>query len=87
MQRNSILIIAGAVLFILSIIYIVWNQTSIISDIFKQHREQLQAEIKAIQAERLVLKRTIDSLDIKINLDKKDLLNDIDSFLKKHGKK
>lgn len=87
MQRNSILIIVGAVLFILSIVYIVWNQTSIISDIFKQHREQLQAEIKAIQAERLVLKRTIDSLDTKINLDKKDLLNDIDSFLRKHGKK
>lgn len=87
MQRNSILIIAGAVLFILSIVYIVWNQSSIISDIFKQHQEQLQSEIKAIQSERLVLKRMIDSLDIKINIEKKDLLNDIDSFLRKNGKK
>ncbi len=86
MERNNILIIIGAV-FVLSVIYVVWNQTSVVNDIFKQHREQLQNEIKAIQEERKNLKKTIDSLDFKINLDKKDLLNDIDSFLRKHGKK
>lgn len=88
MQKNNIIIIvASAVVFILCIAYVLWQQTSIVSQIFKQHREQLQNEIKAIQAERLLLKQTIDSLDTKINLDKKDLLNDIDSFLRKHGKK
>ena len=88
MQKNNIIIIvASAVVFILCIAYVLWQQTSVVSQIFKQHREQLQNEIKAIQAERLLLKQTIDSLDTKINLDKKDLLNDIDSFLRKHGKK
>lgn len=88
MQKNNIIIIvASAVVFILCIAYVLWQQTSVVSDIFNQHREQLQNEIKAIQAERLLLKQTIDSLDTKINLDKKDLLNDIDSFLRKHGKK
>lgn len=88
MQKNNIIIIVAlAVVFILCVVYVVWHQTSVVSDIFKQHREQLQNEIKAIQAERLLLKQTIDSLDTKINLDKKDLLNDIDSFLRKHGKK
>jgi predicted PurR-regulated permease PerM len=86
MGRNNILIIIGAV-FILSVIYVVWNQTSVVNDIFKQHRDQLQNEIKAIQAERLLLKRTIDSLDIKISVEQKDLLNDIDDILKKYGKK
>ena len=88
MQKNNILIIvASVVVIILCVAYVLWQQTSVVSDIFKQHREQLQNEIKAIQAERLLLKQTIDSLDFKINLDKKDLLNDIDSFLRKHGKK
>lgn len=88
MQKNNILIIVASVLvIILCVAYVFWQQTSVVSDIFKQHREQLQNEIKAIQAERLLLKQTIDSLDFKINLDKKDLLNDIDSFLRKHGKK
>jgi peptidoglycan hydrolase CwlO-like protein len=88
MQKNNIIIIvASAVVFILCIAYVLWHQTSVVSDIFKHHREQLQNEIKAIQTERLLLKQTIDSLDTKINLDKKDLLNDIDSFLRKHGKK
>jgi predicted PurR-regulated permease PerM len=88
MQKNNILIIvASVVVIILCVAYVLWQQTSVVSDIFKQHREQLQNEIKAIQAERLLLKQTIDSLDFKINLDKKHLLNDIDSFLRKHGKK
>jgi predicted PurR-regulated permease PerM len=87
MERNNILIIVGSVLFILSIVYVVWNQTSVVNDIFKQHRDQLQNEIKAIQEERLLLKRTIDSLDLKISVEQKDLLNDIDDILKKYGKK
>lgn len=88
MEKNKLLIIiASAVVFILCVAYVLWQQTSVVNDIFKQHREQLQNEIKAIQAERLLLKQTIDSLDFKINLDKKDLLNDIDSFLRKNGKK
>jgi predicted PurR-regulated permease PerM len=87
MGRNNILIIVGSVLFILSIVYVVWNQTSVVNDIFKQHRDQLQNEIKAIQEERLLLKRTIDSLDLKISVEQKDLLNDIDDILKKYGKK
>jgi predicted PurR-regulated permease PerM len=88
MQKNNILIIvASVVVIILCVAYVLWQQTSVVSNIFKQHREQLQNEIKAIQAERLLLKQTIDSLDTKINMDKKDLLNDIDSFLRKHGKK
>ena len=87
MGRNNILIIVGSVLFILSIVYVVWNQTSVVNDIFKQHRDQLQNEIKSIQAERLLLKRTIDSLDLKISIEQKDLLNDIDDILKKYGKK
>ena len=86
MGRNNILIIIGAV-FILSVIYVVWNQTSVINDIFKQHRDQLQNEIKAIQEERKNLKKTIDSLDIRISIEQKDLLNDIDDILKKYGKK
>jgi peptidoglycan hydrolase CwlO-like protein len=86
MQRNNILIIIGAI-FILSVIYVVWNQTSVVNDIFKQHRDQLQNEIKAIQEERKNLKKTIDSLDIRISIEQKDLLNDIDDILKKYGKK
>ena len=86
MERNNILIIIGAV-FILSVIYVVWNQTSVVNDIFKQHRDQLQNEIKAIQEERKNLKKTIDSLDIRISIEQKDLLNDIDDILKKYGKK
>jgi peptidoglycan hydrolase CwlO-like protein len=86
MERNNILIIIGAV-FILCVIYVVWNQTSVVNDIFKQHRDQLQNEIKAIQEERKNLKKTIDSLDIRISIEQKDLLNDIDDILKKYGKK
>ena len=87
MNKKYIFIIIGVVLFALSIFYIVWQQTSVINKIFTDHRTQLQIEIKAIQNERLVLKRIIDSFELKINSDKKDLLNDIDSFLKSHGKK
>jgi peptidoglycan hydrolase CwlO-like protein len=86
MGRNNILIIIGAV-FILSVIYVVWNQTSVVNEIFKQHRDQLQNEIKAIQEERKNLKKTIDSIDIRISIEQKDLLNDIDDILKKYGKK
>lgn len=88
MNKNYIFIIVGSIIvFILSIIYISWNQTSVINKIFNEHREQLQNEIKAIQAERLLLKQTIDSLDIRIKIEQKDLLNDIDDILKKYGKK
>lgn len=84
---NKIYIIVGVIVFALIVVYVVWNQTSVVNKIFTEHREQLQTEIKAIRAERLVLKSMIDSLEVKINLDKKELLNDIDNFLKKYGKK
>jgi predicted PurR-regulated permease PerM len=87
MNKKYIYIIAGAVLFVLSIVYIVWNQTNVINKIFIEHRESLQREIDAIKNERLILKRTIDSLELKINSEKKDLLFDIDNFLKSHDKK
>lgn len=87
MDKKYIFIIIGSIAFVLSIFYIFWQQTSVVNDIFKQHREQLQNEIKAIKTERLLLKRTIDSLDIQIKLEQKDLLNDIDDILKKYGKK
>lgn len=87
MQKKYIYSIAGASLFVLSIFYIVWHQTSVVNKIFTDHRNQLRTEIKAIQNERLVLRRLIDSFEFKINTDKKDLLNDIDSFLKRYGKK
>jgi len=66
---------------------VLWQQISVVREIFKHHSEELQQEIKAIKAERLVLKQTIDSLDFKINIEQKDLLNDIDIFLRQHGKK
>ena len=87
MQKKYIYSIAGASLFVLSIFYILWHQTSVVNKIFTDHRNQLQTEIKAIQNERLVLRRIIDSFEFKINSDKNILINDIDSFLKKHGKK
>lgn len=88
MQKNKLIfIIASAVIFILCVVYIVWQQTSSINEIFKQHREELQKEIKAIQEERKNLKKTIDSLDFRIKIEQKDLLNDIDDILKKYGKK
>ena len=87
MNRKYIYIIAGAVLFILCVVYIVWNQTNVINKIFIEHRESLQMEIQAIKNERLILRRTIDSLELRINSDKKDLLFDIDNFLKNHDKK
>lgn len=87
MDKRYVYLIAGVIVFALSIVYVVWNQTSVVNKIFTEHREQLQTEIKAIRAERLVLKSMIDSLEVKINLDKKELLNDIDNFLKKYGKK
>ena len=87
MDKRYVYLIAGVIVFALSVVYIVWNQTSVVNKIFTEHREQLQTEIKAIRAERLVLKKMIDSLEVKINLDKKELLNDIDNFLKKYGKK
>ena len=87
MNKKYIYIIAGAVLFVLCVVYIVWNQTNVINKIFIEHRESLQKEIEAIKNERLILKRTIDSLELKINLDKKNLLFDIDNFLKNYDKK
>ncbi len=87
MDKRYVYILTGVIVFALSVVYVVWNQTSTINKIFTEHREQLQTEIKAIRAERLVLKSMIDSLEVKINLDKKELLNDIDNFLKKYGKK
>ena len=87
MNRKYIYIIAGAVLFVLCVVYIVWNQTNVINKIFIEHRESLQKEIEAIKNERLILRRTIDSLELRINLDKKNLLFDIDNFLKSHDKK
>lgn len=87
MDKKYIYLIAGAVFFVLSVVYIVWNQTNVINKIFLDHRDQLQNEIKAIQNERMILRRTIDSLELKINAEKTDLLNDIDNFLKSHGKK
>jgi len=87
MQKKYIYSIAGASLFVLSIFYILWHQTSVVNKIFIDHRNQLQTEIKAIQNERLVLRRIIDSFEFKINSDKNILINDIDSFLKKYGKK
>ena len=87
MNRKYIYIIAGAVLFVLFVVYIVWNQSNVINKIFVEHRESLQKEIEAIKNERLILKRTIDSLELRINLDKKNLLFDIDNFLKSHDKK
>ena len=74
-------------LFVLCVVYIVWNQTNVINKIFIEHRESLQNEIEAIKNERLILRRTIDSLELRINLDKKNLLFDIDNFLKSHDKK
>jgi len=87
MDKKYIYLIAGAVFFVLSVVYIVWNQTNVINKIFLDHRDQLQNEIKAIQNERIILRRTIDSLELNINAEKTDLLNDIDNFLKSHGKK
>lgn len=87
MNKKYIYIIFGAVLFVLCVVYIVWNQTNVINKIFIEHREGLQKEIEAIKNERLILRRTIDSLETKINLDKKNLLFDIDNFLKTHDKK
>lgn len=87
MDKKYVYIAAGSLFFVLSIVYIVWNQTSVVNKIFNEHRNQLQNEIKAIQSERLVLKKMIDSFELKISLDKKNLLNDIDNFLKTHGKK
>ena len=87
MNRKYIYIIAGAVLFVLSVVYIVWNQTNVINKIFIQNRESLKKEIEAIKNERLILRRTIDSLELRINSEKKVLLFDIDNFLKSHDKK
>ena len=87
MNKKYIYIIAGAVLFVLCVVYIVWNQTNVINKIFIIHRESLQKEIEAIKNERLILRRTIDSLELKINSEKKDLLFDIDNFLKNYDQK
>lgn len=86
-KSNLIFIGLGLSLFVIAITYIVRYQTSSVHEIFKHHREQLENEIKAIQAERHKLKLTIDSLDRAISVQQVELLNDIDDFLKKHGKK
>ena len=87
MNRKYIYIIAGAELYVMCVVYIVWNQSNVINKIFVEHRESLQKEIEAIKNERLILKRTIDSLELRINSDKKNLLFDIDNFLKSHDEK
>ena len=88
MQKSSLIIIGLAlVLFVIAVSYIVRYQTSSVHQIFKHHREQLENEIKAIQAERQKLKLTIDSLERSISVQQVELLHDIDDFLKKHDKK
>jgi uncharacterized protein YlxW (UPF0749 family) len=88
MQRSNLIFIGiGLVLFISAVCYIIRYQTSSVNEIFKHHREQLENEIKAIQAERQKLKLTIDSLDRAISVQQVELLHDIDNFLKKHDKK
>ena len=88
MQKSSLIIIGLAlVLFVIAVTYIVRYQTSSVHQIFKHHREQLENEIKAIQAERQKLKLTIDSLERSISVQQVELLHDIDDFLKKHDKK
>ena len=88
MKQTTLMIIgAGLILFTFAIIYIVRYQTSAVHQIFKHHREQLENEIQAIKQERERLKKSIDSLEYRINLEQENLIIDIDNFLKNHGKR
>lgn len=86
-QTTLIIIAAGLILFIFAIIYIVRYHTSSVHQIFKHHREQLENEIQAIKLERERLRKSIDSLEYRINLEQENLIIDIDNFLKNHGKR
>jgi prefoldin subunit 5 len=81
------IVAAGLILFIFAIIYIVRYQTSAVHQIFKHHREQLENEIQAIKQERERLRKSIDSLEYRINLEQENLIIDIENFLKNHGKR
>jgi predicted PurR-regulated permease PerM len=86
-QTTLMIVAAGLILFIFAIVYIVRYQTSAVHQIFKHHREQLENEIQAIKQERERLKKSIDSLEYRINLEQENLIIDIDNFLKNHGKR
>ena len=86
-QTTLIIVAAGLILFVFAIIYIVRYQTSAVYQIFKHHREQLENEIEAIKQERERLKKSIDSLEYRINLEQENLIIDIDNFLKNYGKR
>jgi cell division protein FtsB len=86
-QTTLMIVAAGLILFIFAIVYIVRYQTSAVHQIFKHHREQLENEIEAIKQERERLKKSIDSLEYRINLEQENLIIDIDNFLKNHGKR
>ena len=88
-MKQTTLIIAGAglLLFFFAVVYIVRYQTSSVHQIFKHHREQLENEIQAIKLERERLRKSIDSLEYRINLEQENLIIDIDNFLKNHGKR
>jgi prefoldin subunit 5 len=81
------IVAAGLILFVFAIIYIVRYQTSAVHQIFKHHREQLENEIQAIKQERERLRKSIDSLEYRINLEQENLIIDIENFLKNHGKR
>ena len=86
-QTTLMIVAAGLLLFTFAIIYIVRYQTSSVHQIFKHHREQLENEIEAIKQERERLRKSIDSLEYRINLEQENLIIDIDNFLKNHGKR
>jgi hypothetical protein len=86
-QTTLMIVAAGLILFIFAIIYIVRYQTSAVHQIFKHHREQLENEIQAIKQERERLRKSIDSLEYRINLEQENLIIDIENFLKNHGKR
>jgi hypothetical protein len=86
-QTTLMIVAAGLILFVFAIIYIVRYQTSAVHQIFKHHREQLENEIQAIKQERERLRKSIDSLEYRINLEQENLIIDIENFLKNHGKR
>jgi hypothetical protein len=86
-QTTLMIVAAGLILFTFAIVYIARYQTSAVHQIFKHHREQLENEIQAIKLERERLKKSIDSLEYRINIEQENLIIDIDNFLKNHGKR
>ena len=86
-QTTLIIVAAGLILFTFAVTYIVRYQTSSVHQIFKHHREQLENEIQAIKFERERLRKSIDSLEYRINIEQENLIIDIDNFLNNHGKK